>query len=340
MTKTAKKWWSLTKQIPLYWVIIIALILALPVNIYINHFNVPVAHNNEGPEDCFLPYELLRQNDSKLTSQIMLVNVGIEDEKLMPLKEKVNQYLEEQKAGGTIKTASVYFKILNDDHGWFVINPEEKYYLASLLKVSFMIAMLKEAENNPGVLDKKVYYAKHSAALNPQAMLDHQLQPGRYYTIRELLKYAISYSDNDAAYLVVDNFNLGTLQKLHSDLNLGGVDFHKEYFGTVEEYSRFLRILYNGSYINNDMSEYALELMTQSDFNDGIVKKIDKNVLVARKFGERGLADKELHEFGIVYLEGQPYLIGIMTRGKDYDELKEIISEISLMVFKEMKKSV
>ncbi len=336
----AAKWYSLTRKLPVYWVLIIALLAAIPYNLYINHFNLPIAHNEDVKDDCNLPYNLVSDKNNRLIHPILFADVATEDEKLMPLKEKINIYLNTKKAEG-LTSAAVYFNNLNNADGWFVINPDEKFNPASMIKIAFMIAILKEAEENPAILDKKVFYAKHSEEYHDQAILQHQLPPGKYYTIRELLQYAVSYSDNDAAFLILNNFKWSSLQKLIAELNLPPVELHTEYFLTAEQMSRFFRILYNGSYLSNDLSEYALTLLTKSDFNKGLIKNLDKNLIVARKFGERGIDKvRELHEYGIIYLKGNTYLIGIMTRGKDYAQLQEIIAEISVIAYDEMAKTI
>ncbi len=328
----------MTRRIPLYWVLIIALIIAIPYNLYINHFNIPVAHSEEQKESCNLPYNLVQINRNTFVHPILLAEVATEDPKLNPLKEKINALIEEKKNDKTLTSASVYFNILNSADGWFGINNDQKYNLASLLKVAFVMAMLKDAEDNPAMLDKKIHFTKHLSAVEGQNILNHALQLGNYYTIKELLQYAICYSDNDAAYLIVEACKTGSLNKLLTDLQLPPCDLYKEYIANAEEYSRLFRVLCNGSYLSNDLSEYALELLTKSDFNEGITKKLDKNIIVARKFGERTQENKELHEFGIIYLKGNPYLLGIMTKGNDYKQLEELISTISTTVYEEMAK--
>ena len=337
-TKFNEHWYSLTRRISIYWVIVIVLVAFLPYNFYLNHFNVPIAHGEEAIGNRTLPYNLIRENSNKLVQPLLYAKLSTEDENLMPLKEKIINYIN-QKKEGTLQNASVYFNILDSANGWFIVNPEEKYNPASIMKVAFAMALLKEAENNPSILDKKVYYSEHSSEFKDQLIIENKLPAGKSYSIKELLKYTLAYSDNDAAFKVVDNFKFGNLQKLVSDLNLRPVELHHEYFATVEEISRFFRVLYNASYISNDLSEYALELLSQSDFNDGIVKKLDKNIVVARKFGERGIdTTRELHEFGIVYLHNRPYLLGIMTRGRDYKQLEEVVSDISMIAYEEMAK--
>jgi hypothetical protein len=45
----------------------------------------------------------------------------------------------------------------------------------------------------------------------------------------------------------------------------------------------------------------------------------------------------EFHEFGIVYLKNRPYLLGVMTRGHQSDQLQAMVSDISKIVFDELK---
>jgi hypothetical protein len=84
-------------------------------------------------------------------------------------------------------------------------------------------------------------------------------------------------------------------------------------------------------------SEYATELLVEATFKDGILKKIPRTVPVAHKMGEWGDGNTvELHDCGIVYIEGNPYIITIMTKGKDMKMLSEAIGNISKIVFDSM----
>src|ERR1035438_10469063 len=181
-----------------------------------------------------MPYSLVRINDEKLTHPLMFADVDEESEDLLPLKEKINNYLSTKKESNILKNASVYFKSFKDED-WFVINPEMEYDGASLGKVSFMIAILKEAQSNPELLNKRIYYEKPSGEYYPQKILEHDLTPGKYYTIKELLIYAIAYSVNDAAFLIVNNFNFETLNKFLVTINMKPATLHVEYFASIQE---------------------------------------------------------------------------------------------------------
>jgi hypothetical protein len=79
--------------------------------------------------------------------------------------------------------------------------------------------------------------------------------------------------------------------------------------------------------------------MVRCNYKNGLVKYIDPNVKVAHKFGERNSdGTQQMHEVGIVYLEGKEYLIGIFTKGSRIDQLEEVIANISKIAYEGMKK--
>jgi hypothetical protein len=46
---------------------------------------------------------------------------------------------------------------------------------------------------------------------------------------------------------------------------------------------------------------------------------------------------KQLHDCGIVYLPGKPYLLCIMTRGQDFTNLTSTVKEISALVYQTLR---
>src|SRR6185295_18381478 len=104
---------------------------------------------------------------------------------------------------------------------------------------------------------------------------------------------------------------------------------------------KLFRVLYNSTYLTSANSEYALSLLSQSSFKDGLVKELPPGVTVAHKFGEGGGPEEnQLSDAGIVYDGSTPYLIVVMTRGKQLTELSQSISEISKQVYDYMNPKV
>ena len=260
------------------------------------------------------------------------------DTELDRLKTRIQSYIQQQTDGQKITFASVYYRDLNNGP-WFGININELFSPSSLIKVPLMMAYLKAAETNPGLLDQQLTNTQTYDPASVNFPPEITLVPNQKYTVRELIRRMIVYSDNLSYNLLNNNMDAQTVIKVYNDL---GVDISK---GTtdpngniisVKDYSSFFRILYNASYLNQDMSEFALNLLSQSKFNQGLVAGLPLHTLVAHKFGERQYLDtgqKQLHDCGIVYLPENPYLICIMTRGQDFNNLTGTIKDISSIIY-------
>src|SRR5581483_9217867 len=231
---------------------------------------------------------------------------------------------------------SAYYLNLNSG-AWASAYEDEQYSPASMLKVPTMVEVLKYAETNPDILQKKIYY---DGSFNDNAAEYFKplktVQAGQSYTVDDLLAYTIEYSDNNAVRLLHDNLDPNIFTNLYKDLRIE-IPSDTIDFMTVRTYSLFLRVLYNSTYLDRELSEKALELLAYRDFPPGLQAGVPDSVPVADKFGERTIykpdgtiENRELHDCGIVYpANNNPYIICVMTRGQDFNELASAISGIS-----------
>jgi beta-lactamase class A len=145
----------------------------------------------------------------------------------------------------------------------------------------------------------------------------------------------IKYSDNAATVLLERYMDSKTLQKLFKDIGVEVPNaYADQYLFTVKDYSLFMRTIYNAGILTIKNSEFAAELLSESEFKDGILKGIPATTKVAHKFGEAGDPNqKQLHESAIVYLDNGGYLLTVMTKGKDIKKLSELIGELSRVVY-------
>ncbi len=282
---------------------------------------------------------IVRSKDFHFTHRVFLADYKNENTKLASIKERVNEFISRDKFSNIVSDVSVYYRNMNDG-SWFEINGDNKYNPASLMKVSFMIAMLKQAEKFPGLLDKQLYFDKHFQEGYSQNIKSFSLEEKKSYSIRELLYDMIVYSDNDALTLVAMNVNPDVYTKLFSDLGMTPppvrLEKGTEYSMNVIDCCKFFRVLYNSAYLNEEHSEFALELLTKSTYKEGLTKNITGNFPVAHKFGERVVSDvHELHEVGIFYVHHQPYMLGVMSTGRDLNQLSSVLSQISDVVYRE-----
>jgi len=252
------------------------------------------------------------------------------------IENKLTDSINRSIKNGKITYASVYFRDLNNGP-WIGINESEEFTPASLLKVPLMIAYLKIAENYPTVLDEELLIVDNSDTLSQNIIPLRTVENGKSYKVSDLIEYMIVYSDNKAANTLLSHIDVESLNAVYEDLGIKTPDVNdSENFMSVRDYASFFRILYNASYLNREMSEKALSILTNSQFNLGLSAGVPPQIDVAHKFGERVLLEgKQLHDCGIIYKVDKPYLLCIMTRGTNFIGMGETIKTISETVYNE-----
>lgn len=260
----------------------------------------------------------------------------LDNAEIIALKKQIVALTDTYRAKGVIKDISVYFRDLNNGP-WFGIDEKEVFMPGSLLKVPLMMAVLRRSEREPNFLAAKIMYASGDVAVPQFFTPSRKIEIGKIYTVRELVESMITYSDNNAALLLTQIMTPDELSDVYKTL---GIDFSAEegiYQMPVKTYASFFRILYNSSFLSYENSEYALKLLDQVEFAKGLRAGIPASMPFAHKFGERiidGEKDTaQLHDCGIVYYPGRPYVACVMTRGDDFDQLKSVIQEISNTIY-------
>jgi len=258
----------------------------------------------------------------------------------IPFKFKVRNYIQKRIQKGRVQGIAVYYRDLHDGP-WFAINKERPFHPASMMKVPIMIAWLKRAEREPSVLRQKMTFLDLSDGTQMQNIKPGQaIVRGRSYTVEELIFFMTKYSDNNAARLLFSGLRRAEVEAVLAGMDINYNPHSTEGEMTIHGYSGFFRILYNAAFLSRDMSERALQFLSEQDFSGGIVAGVPQGVTVSSKYGEYTDAGKpgemELHEFGIVYHRTSPYILGIVTSGNDFAVQAEIIGEISRLIYEEV----
>jgi beta-lactamase class A len=266
---------------------------------------------------------------------------------LKPFQYKVNGLIENMLKNGDAAAVSVYFRDLNNGN-WFGIREHDKFSPKSLLKVPLMIAYFKWAESSPLVLRKTLTYTgKEKGENQNQENQVNELKPGTAYTVNDLIFRMIVHDDTAAYSMLYANLPSGRLDKIFKDLYVEYDPQKQEDSLSLNAFAAFYRVLYNSSYLSEDMSEKALRYLSKFTFRNGMAAGIPPNIEIACKQGERTVsASKEgeqqelqqLHEFGIIYHPNRPFLLGIMSRGSDVDHLEKVIRDITRLVYEEVDK--
>jgi beta-lactamase class A len=306
-------------------------------------FTPPATNKGEAvPESPDGTFRFIRAFvDSNSTSK------NVTTKELKPFQYKVNALIENTLKSGSAAAISVYFRDLNHGNG-FGIREQDKFSPKSLLKVPLMIAYFKWAETNPLVLRKTLTsICTGQEVAQGQNDQVNKLEPGKAYSINDLVFRMIAYDDADAYALLYANLPSSRLEKIFNDLYVDYDPHKQEDSLSLKAFASFFRVLYNSSFLSEEMSEKALRYLSKSALRTGLAAGIPPNIDIASKRGERKVTvtsngnEKELyqiHEFGIIYHPHRPFLLGITVQGADLDQLTKILREITSLVYEEVDK--
>lgn len=293
----------------------------------------------------------LRLGGFKYISPLLVCNTGVEyvDAKFLPLKNSLQETIKQAVSNKTIETASIYYRDLKTGEE-IEINGETKFYPASLRKVPLLMALLKDVENNPEYLLKThVNLSGNDQNKQQEIVPKKSARIGESYSLQDLAEKMILYSDNNSASALTALVGTESLVNLFDKLQVPFVVFNGDFinvdnrdFITAHDYSIFLRVLYNATYLSVPISEQVVDLLTKVDYKNGLVAGVPADVLVAHKFGLLSEMDKraslvvgrQLHDCGIVYHPKSPYILCVMTKSKaPIAEIEGFIKAVSSVTY-------
>lgn len=329
------------KKIPLYILLIVVGVFSLVICFGFRYLRMQSEQIHDdsiayaGLSDCNVNVKRLK--GFEFVKPLLFAEPSCESPSLNNCKSEVESVINDLKAAGDIEEASVYLRVFGNPR-WMTINELELYSPGSLLKVPELIAFYKLSEEKPGYLDKKITYSAPINNDRTTTFNSKQIEVGKTYTIRDLLFYMIVYSDNQATLLLNNELDKTFFNRIFTDIGLKVPDYSKgDYPMNVRDYSLFFIELFNASYLNFNNSEICLSLLSKSDFKEGMLSGIPERCPTAHKFGEGGVSTlPNFSESGIVYCGKHPYLLTVMTKGKDMKKLPGVCSKISKKVYEMM----
>lgn len=303
------------------------------------------ANNNQGkasrqnvaPASQKNEKRVVRSSSGGFTRPILMVETTTPAEELSTLDNSLKRIINEGKQNGKVQSASVYINDMDNDN-WIEVNDTEGYYPGSLMKLAVFMCYLKKSEEHPEILNKQLVL-DNNVEVPGQSYKDVTIRPNTPYKVSDLFYPMIVRSDNFATLLLNRELDIDELNKLFMTLGVKKMDMQNiRYTITASDYSKFMRVLYNATYLNVKNSQYALTLLSNSTFTRGLTRELPSNVVVAHKFGENVSGNvRQLHESGIVYTGAHTYLITIMTKGQKVQDLADVISDISSQAYQFFK---
>jgi len=293
------------------------------------------------PTNCATDYKFINPEPDCETFESKL-------EQMLQLQSKLETQIQKAKDAGQADEVGVFARDLLTRR--FVgVNENKIFDMASLLKVPLAVAYFKYAEVIPEVLANQILYqGKPDLYLLQGVQPSQKLKIGGSYSVEELLRRALVYSDNTAAEILAEQLPPDFLNEILMALSIRfDNEGAKEDLVTPKTYANVFRILYNSSYLTREYSDKLLSLLTETDYKNGASVGLPADTKIVHKFGERSLyvqktnelVYRQLHDCGIVYLNQNKniYTFCIMTQGKNFDDLQKVIQDLSLTIYEGMK---
>jgi beta-lactamase class A len=273
-----------------------------------------------------------------ISGEIDCQNIDEKTNQVEGLRHDITQIIDNEKSQQHIIRASVFYRDLNTRR-WFGVNDIDKFYPASLIKLPISIMYYKIAEMEPYIFDKELQIPSDEGDNSDQHYPPADpLLPGKTYTIKEMIRHMLIYSDNAPFSVLYDGGKLFR-DKILSDLGVyepPAGQSQEMWNVTARSYANIFRMLYNASYVSVQSANEILNTLSQSTFKNGIVAGVPETVKVSHKFGEAEgvqsdgtVQSRILNDCGIVYKPNTPYILCLMIEGQDYAQMETVMQKIS-----------
>ena len=256
--------------------------------------------------------------DACLTEPLSVEDTSLEIESYI---EELNQYIK----------ANYRASIMNEDLtlGYsYSYNIEPVYYAASTIKSLDALYIYTKAALGEINLDDTMTYTSKFKWGSSSAMKNHKY--GDEVSLRNLVKYAVTVSDNSAHQMLVSYIGFSNLKEFGKSLGAQYTLYGGDNFGSITVSDGLVYMKAINDFINNN-GELGLELKSYFVAAEQNDLKIDEfNIEAAHKYGQY---DKYYHDIGIVYDE-DPYVIAILTNEGNKTNFEEIVKDINEHVYK------
>ncbi len=230
--------------------------------------------------------------------------------------------------------------ITTGDH--IFVRPDEVFAQASSIKIAVLADLYLQAQQ--GKLKLTDLYTVQSSDLVPDSDIMGGLTPGvTRITLRDLATMMVAVSDNSATNVLIDrvgmenvNAMLDSLGLAHTRLrrkmmDLAAAKEGRENVSSPREMMTLLGAIYRGKVLNKESAaDFFKVLSTNKD--SWIPRDLPAGLKIANKPGE---LEAVRNDSGLVFVEGRPYIICVMTSFLGNErEGEEAISKISLATWR------
>jgi beta-lactamase class A len=222
------------------------------------------------------------------------------------------------------------------DH--YFLHEDEVFAQASSIKITVLADLYLQVQQ--GKLKLTDSYTVQSADLVPDSDIMGGLTPGvTRLTLRDLATMMVAVSDNSATNVLIDrvgmqnvNAILDSLGLTHTRLRRKMMDLQaakegRENISTPREMKTLLDAIYHGKVLNKGSTSDFFQMLSTNK-SSFIPRDLPADLKIANKPGE---LEAVRNDSGIVFVEGRPYVICVMTAFlRNERDGEEAISKVSL----------
>jgi beta-lactamase class A len=222
------------------------------------------------------------------------------------------------------------------DH--FFLHKDEVFAQASSIKITVLANLYLQAQQ--GKLKLTDLYTVQSSDLVPDSDIMNGLTPGvTRLTLRDLATMMVAVSDNSATNVLIDrvgmpnvNTMLDALGLTHTRLRRKMMDLQaakegRENISTPHEMMTLLDAIYHGKVLNKEPTADFFKMLSTNK-NSWIPRDLPAEIKIANK---PGALEAVRNDSGIVFVEGRPYVICVMTSFlRNERDGEEAISKVSV----------
>jgi len=224
----------------------------------------------------------------------------------------------------------------------FFLHEDEVFAQASSIKITVLVNLYLQAQQ--GKLKLTDLYTVQSSDLVPDSDIMNGLTPGvTRVTLRDLATMMVAVSDNSATNVLIDrvsmqnvNAMLDSLGLTHTRLRRKMMDLQaakegRENISTPREMMQLLDAIFHGKVLNKESTADFFKVLSTNK-SSFIPRDLPADLKIANKPGE---LEAVRNDSGIVFVEGRPYVICVMTSFLlNEREGEEAISKVSLATWR------
>nr|WP_276020510.1 serine hydrolase [Acetivibrio straminisolvens] len=238
------------------------------------------------------------------------------------LKSKLQKYISKFKC-----RFGIYFIDLHTGRE-FGINDTEEFFAASTFKIPLNLYVYDSIREGKIDADTVLEYTEEDFE-GGTGVIWNKESFGKTFTVRELLRLSIVYSDNVAVNMLLRCVGKANVKNYMRELGGIRVDDRKN-VSCPKDMALYLKKVYELSENGDPLGKELVKNMINTKFYDRLPVLLPKNVKIAHKTGNYiGV----VHDVGIVYA-GRPYIIVVMTKNvKNEQTANKAIANISKTVY-------